>query len=630
MTTTPEAYVQLSNDNTFITFYYDTLRDERYRESFCSIWGIAEAKQMRDIVGDLTWVPAWAGTRNSHKTTISSAVFDASFRDFRPTTTARWFQYFPRLKSIEGLEHLNTSQVKNMRKMFLGCHALTSLDLSSFDTSNVTDMRDMFQDCKSLISLDLSSFDTSKVTDTGAMFWNCSSLTALDLSSFDTSNVTKMSYMFFCCNSLTSIDLSSFDTSEVRYMYKMFVGCSALASLDLSSFDTSKVTDMKAMFSGCSALASLDLSSFDTSEVTTMEDMFKDCKGLIMLDLSCFNASFGKKVNSMFSGCESLTTIYCNSTWYGYRYYAESMFAGCTSLKGAVSYNESKTDSRMANPKKGYFTKKVQDKPKVTIPEAYVALSLDQTTLTFYYDDQLKSRKEKTWDINEKQKFLFFFDGIDPVWKSVKTITKMVLDASFKNYTPTNIKDWFKNCKTLKTIEGLQFLNTSQVEDMSEMFLGCHALTSLDLSGFDTSQVKDMNNMFGACHELTSLNLSGFDTSKVTNMSSMFWECGSLTTLNLSHFNTSNVTDMSLMFSEFGKLTSLNVSSFDTSKVEDMNCMFMGCDSLTTIYCNSSWRCRNSEDMFAGCISLKGAVAYDRLKTDISLANPERGYFSKK
>ncbi len=250
MTTTPEAYVQLSNDNTFITFYYDTLRDERYRESFCSIWGIAEAKQMRDIVGNLTWVPAWAGTCNSHKTTISSAVFDASFRDFRPTTTARWFQYFPRLRSIEGLEHLNTSQVKSMSKMFCGCSSLTALDLSSFDTSNVTDMSDMFQDCKSLISLDLSSFDTS--------------------------NVTWMRSMFFCCNSLTSLDLSSFDTSEVRYMYNMFFGC------------------------------------------------------------------------------DSLTTIYGNSSWNCEN--SETMFAGCTSLKGAVAYDESKTDASMANPETGYFT----------------------------------------------------------------------------------------------------------------------------------------------------------------------------------------------------------------------------------------------------------------------------------
>ena len=261
--------------------------------------------------------------------------------------------------------------------------------------------------------------------------------------------------------------------------------------------------------------------------------------------------------------------------------------------------------------------------------EAYVALNSDQTTLTFYYDDQRKLRKEKTWDINERQKFLFFFKGINLVWKNVKTITKMVFDASFKDYIPTNIKDWFNNCKTLKTIEGLQFLNTSQV--------------------------KEMSNMFGACYELTALNLSGFDTSKVTNMWSMFCECGSLTTLDLSHFDTSNVTDMSLMFSECGELTSLNVSSFDTSKVEDMNGMFIGCafstidvshfdtskvedmsnmffgcDSLTTIYCNSTWNCENSESMFAGCTSLRGAVPYDEAKTDASMANPERGYFTSR
>ena len=164
-----------------------------------------------------------------------------------------------------------------------------------------------------------------------------------------------------------------------------------------------------------------------------------------------------------------------------------------------------------------------------------------------------------------------------------------------------------------------------------------------------------MRNMIVACYALTSRDLSGFDTTKVTNMWSMFWECGSLTTLDLSHFDTSKVTDMSLMFSECGELTSLNVSSFDTSKVEDMNCMFMGCafstidvshfdtskvedmsnmffgcDSLTTIYCNSSWNCENSESMFANCTSLKGAVPYDDSKTDVSMANPETGYFSRR
>ncbi|MBP3774564.1 MAG: hypothetical protein ILA34_04350 [Bacteroidaceae bacterium] len=34
------------------------------------------------------------------------------------------------------------------------------------------------------------------------------------------------------------------------------------------------------------------------------------------------------------------------------------MFYGCINLKGAVPYDETKTDGRMANPETGYFTKK--------------------------------------------------------------------------------------------------------------------------------------------------------------------------------------------------------------------------------------------------------------------------------
>ena len=33
--------------------------------------------------------------------------------------------------------------------------------------------------------------------------------------------------------------------------------------------------------------------------------------------------------------------------------------------------------------------------------------------------------------------------------------------------------------------------------------------------------------------------------------------------------------------------------------------------------------------MFEGCLKLKGAVDYDDSKTDVTMANPETGYFSK-
>ena len=294
MATTPEAYVHLSTDKTTLTFYYDTLRADRNGTT----WGIRDWDAFFSC-------PAWAGDFNPRSTTVLTAVFDASFRDFRPTTTEGWFYELNLLERIEGLEHLNTSQVTSMGWMFKGCGSLTSLDLTRFDTSKVTSMSGLFSGCGSLTSLDLTCFDTSKVTDMRGMFEGCGSLTSLDLSSFDTSKVTDMEEMFSGCESLTALDLSSFDTSEVSYMRGMFSGCKSLTTLDLSSFDTSNVTDMRGMF----------------------------------------------------YSCESLTTIYCNSSWSDRL--SDDMFSGCNSLRGAATNVGNSYDVSMANPETGYFTKKV-------------------------------------------------------------------------------------------------------------------------------------------------------------------------------------------------------------------------------------------------------------------------------
>ena len=321
MSIKPEAYVHLSKDQTTLTFFYDIFRT--YRNG--TTWGIRGAKEDYYV-----WRPAWIGNEESPNTTVLTAVFDASFRDFRPNNTSRWFYYLKSLKNIEGFEHLNTSQVTNMREMFSGCSSLTALDLSSFDTSRVWTMDSMFR--------------------------GCSSLTSLDLSNFDTSQVTRLGWMFYGCSSLTALDLSSFATSEVMDMDCMFYGCSSLTALDLSRFATSEVTDMRWMFSDCSSLTSLDLTSFDTSEVTDMYAMFRDCKSLTTLDLSNFQTSEVKNMGEMFSGCSSLTTILS----FAFRncLASEAMFHECFLLQGAVNFNEKYTNARMANSETGYFTKK--------------------------------------------------------------------------------------------------------------------------------------------------------------------------------------------------------------------------------------------------------------------------------
>ena len=159
---TREAYVVQSEDKSTLTFYYDALRATRTGTT----WGILERKY---VSGEGTF-PAWAGTSEEADTTTVRAMFDASFRDFRPTTTACWFCDYRALKQIEGLEYLNTSEVKDMCGMFCGCSALTSLDLQHFNTQNVTDMNSMFFGCAALTSINLKNFNTQNVTDISWMF----------------------------------------------------------------------------------------------------------------------------------------------------------------------------------------------------------------------------------------------------------------------------------------------------------------------------------------------------------------------------------------------------------------------------------------------------------------------------
>ena len=290
-----EAYVVKSIDKKTLTFYYDDQKSSRTG----TVWGFKETKEEYGNT-----YPAWSGTWGTPESEVTTAVFDASFKNYRPKSTEQWFLRFENLEKIEGLEYLNTSAVTTMADMFRSCKKLTQLYLTNFKTEKVQDMSEMFYGCQSLIFLDLSNFKTEKVQNMRAMFEGCKSLTSLDLSNFKTEKVQDMGGMFYGCSSLTSLDLSNFKTENVQYMGFMFYGCQSLTSLDLSNFKTEKVQDMRAMF----------------------------------------------------RGCNSLQNIYCNDTWTCSRSW--EMFLGCTSLQGAVAYDSSKTDASMANPETGYFTKK--------------------------------------------------------------------------------------------------------------------------------------------------------------------------------------------------------------------------------------------------------------------------------
>lgn len=284
--------------------------------------------------------PEW----DTHAAEIQKVVFKAGFRDETHTTCSNWFNGCMNLTSIEGIENLNTSNVKNM----------------------------------------------------SGMFAQCSNLETLDLSHFNTEQVTTMAQMFYGCTKLHNLNIDNFNTENVSYMNGMFDGCSSLNTLDLSHFNTRYVRKdgMNYMFNGCSNLSSLDVSNFTTDKPSMQLDgLFKGCSSLQTLDLSSFSTGGASSVTDMFDGCSALRTIYVSEDFIiPYRVKSSNMFRDCHLLKGAISFEPTKKNETYANYKSGYLTKKVGTNGNEIIgatgyPLTIDALPLDDSKAYTLYED---------------------------------------------------------------------------------------------------------------------------------------------------------------------------------------------------------------------------------------------------
>ena len=386
-----------------------------------------------------------------------------------------------------------------------------------------------------------------------------------------------------------------------------------------ASFACARPTSCYYWFCGCSKLTDIEgIENLNTENVTNMNSMFDRCSTLTLLDLTNFNTAKVSDMSYMFMGCSALTTIFVSDKFVTDQVTSsDNMFHMCINLIGAIEYDGSKTDHNYANYENGYFS-----------PEGgfHAYAEFDGTeTLTFRRG---LSKPEGAYDLNEGRNL--------PDWNNLGTnVKKVVFDASFASARPTNCYGWFKDFTNLTTIEGFEYLNTENVTNMTGVFNGCSALTSLDLTNFNTAKVTDMKLLFANCSALESLDLSMFNTENVTSMPSMFNGATNLKTLNVSNFNTEKVNNMGHMFANCPNLTSLDLSSFNTKGVEYVDNIFKNCSNLTTIYASEIFAfgsgLKNGADMFLGCDKLKGFIEYNKNtdKNNSEFANYKTGYFTK-
>ena len=231
-----------------------------------------------------------------------------------------------------------------------------------------------------------------------------------------------------------------------------------------------------------------------------------------------------------------------------------------------------------------------------------------------------------------------------PWWGISSPVTKIIFEGPIT--CCSRMDRFLENIGHVTEIEGIEYLNTSNVTDMSHMFsaLGWQGsgISSLDLSTFDTSKVTNMAMMFSGSKigevdlskfntsqvtnminmfsdsAFQSLDLSSFDTSKVTSMAHMFYRAY-IREVDLSSFRTPSLTSMYRMFDGCYLLKSADLSSFDTSNVTTMNQLFCGCNALKSVDI-SSFKTSKVTDMSAMFTRCYGLTSLDLSHFDTSSA----------
>ena len=490
-------------------------------------------------IPDASYSPDW----NSQASSITTVVFDESFKDARPTTCYSWFYGCTSLTTINGIENLNTEDVEDMRYMFYNCSLLSTLDLSGFNTAQVLQMDFMFYGCSNLKTIYVSSnFTTYAVTSSSDMFTGCTSLAGAlkyDSSKTDANYANTIDGYFSIKGYVVYTDanytltfmygekptggegITVYDIPD----YTCTPGWSSQASSITTvvfdeSFKDARPTTCYGWFDGCTSLTTINgIENLNTEDVTDMDYMFRNCSSLSTLDLSGFNTAKVEYMEMMFFNCSKLTTIYASSnfTTSAVTSLSDGMFTYCYSLVGAVAYSSDKTDAEYATTTNGYF-KNLGD------CSAYAVFNSSNNSLTLKYDTNISQLAENEVLCTIKS------DNQDQGWYNYRTsINKVVFEPSFASARPVTCYQWFYECSNLASIEGLEYLNTSEVKSMNKMFSSCTKITTLNLSNFETSQVTDMYYMFNACNALTTIYVSDkFTIDKVTSDEAMFRFCNNL------------------------------------------------------------------------------------------------------
>ena len=374
--------------------------------------------------------PEWYGVG------VEEVVFDDSFSDYLPLSTAYWCSG---IMKITGLSNLNTSQTINMRYMF---------------SNTVKGGRNIESNISSVLENIFSILDFSNVKDISHMLDTQNHLNLGDFKINDTV-VTDG-----CFENLSSLSIES---SSINIPDNFFVGTGTKKPCIITAPD------------GFNFITSVIESSFEW-------------KGGLFIRLE----DVPPKPYIMSSGY--YLSYLCN-----HPYEEETIVERNIVLRNDNMYEIKNYKRRLEN---------LTDIIKYSL---FIQVFDNDTYDDTNYDTFDYFNYSYIYDIED----ISIFELEDSKWphygitSSTQSYVSFSIDSSFSEVRPKSTANWFDYDVSDFSISGLEYLNTSEVTDMSFMFGGSNnGLLKLDISHFDTSKVTYSYGMLSGCKSLQKLYIS--------------------------------------------------------------------------------------------------------------------------
>ena len=524
-------------------------------------------------------VSIMTGIFNSCKslTSLDLSSFDTS----NVTNMSYMFTGCESLTEIIGLDNFDTSKVTAMNNMFHECNNLSSS--ITIMCADITYFRNMFTNCsiepgtEFIVKYKDTTEDividmvATKSENSNVFLRSGIVSKAYNIGNPVASDVTATLYDDGCLEFNGSGDISTYASFydlpwykdgnyehiiSVLFTYRnnikptkigsLFASLKNTVSINVSNLDTSLVTDMGMLFQRSSSLREIKgLENLNTSNVTNMAYMFESNVSKITLDLSNWDTSKVTSMNSMFSGANnisgSLTIMNPNITYSNMFIYTST----ASDSQFIVKYIDEITKNAAQNMvnTKSSNSNVILWVPPVTLLDgdsfsaALQSLNAGMETPTITFS---KEYTNVTWtdtvlvSTSDSLTKAYAYYDIDTGFNIYPEISNAIICAN------SNSAYMFANWQL--TYFYFDNFDTSNVEDMRNMFVNNSRIVLLNLSKWNTSNVYNMSNMFYGCSRLGSIYVKDlWDISNVINDENMFYGCTSIIGKSGTSYNSSKV-----------------------------------------------------------------------------------------